>query len=312
MHLSEFTDDRYDIDVRQSGNDVTVTTASIVSYLDTLIRYADRKSTEYFNSPLRFLEHILTFQSAAKMPHPSLEYTTVQPALDTYPKNATRNNANGTDTDVLERLKIREICEGWGMYRDAAEWQNYSSMFHPGAYITTSWTQGRLDDFIASSKEGFEKQTPHGPFPYILHRICGQTVDIQGDRAISKMKVTITCRIMLDDVEMDNEADTRFFFFLSKHGQGRWGVNFMTLLFDKDKMVPVVPGKAFDIPENEAKQYPSGYRYLAWAESKAGRPPKMDLNAHGPERDILYAKCKTWLEGGEVKPNLTGHDIVQH
>jgi hypothetical protein len=51
------------------------------------------------------------------------------------------------------------------MYRDAAEWQNYSSMFHPGAYITASYSQGRLDDFIASSKEGFEGQIPRGPFP---------------------------------------------------------------------------------------------------------------------------------------------------
>jgi len=38
----------------------------------------------------------------------------------------------------------------------------------------------------------------------------------------------------------------------------------------------------------------------------------MDLNAHGPERDVLYAKCKDWLEGREVKPNLTGHDVVEY
>jgi hypothetical protein len=35
----------------------------------------------------------------------------------------------------------------------------------------------------------------------------------------------------------------------------------------------------------------------------------MDLNAHGPERDVLYGKCKTWLEGGDVRPNLTGEDL---
>jgi hypothetical protein len=163
---------------------------------------------------------------------------------------------------------LRSLTLAPGLYRDAAEWSNYASMFHPSAFITTSWTQGRLKDFIESSKEGFEKQAPHGPFPYILHRICGQTVDLQGDRAISKMKVTIACRILIDGIEMDNEADTRFFFFLSKEG-GRWGVMFMTLLFDKDKMVPVVPGKSFDIPEEEVKRYPSGYRYLAWAESKS-------------------------------------------
>ena len=56
----------------------------------------------------------------------------------------------------------------------------------------------------------------------------------------------------------------------------------------------------------------SGYRYLAWCESKISQPPKMDLNSHGPERDILYAKCKDWLEGKKVQPNLTGKDVVDY
>ena len=101
-----------------------------------------------------------------------------------------------------------------------------------------------------------------------------------GERAVSKMKVTITCRILMEGVEMDNEAECRFFFLLSKRksdekgeeeeeaGEARWGADYMTLLFDKDKFVPVVPGKTFHVPEEEVAQYPSGYRYLAWAESK--------------------------------------------
>ena len=50
-------------------------------------------------------------------------YHTAQPAQSTYPTDALRNNANGKDLDKesLERFKVREICEGWGSYRDAAE-----------------------------------------------------------------------------------------------------------------------------------------------------------------------------------------------
>ena len=36
----------------------------------------------------------------------------------------------------------------------------------------------------------------------------------------------------------------------------------------------------------------------------------MDLNFHGPERDVLYRKLMDWLNGKEVKPNLTGDDVV--
>ncbi|KAK7964156.1 pep2-like protein [Apiospora saccharicola] len=73
---------------------------------------------------------------------------------------------------------------------------------------------------------------------------------------------------------------------------------------------PTVGG--FDIPESKVEKYPSGYRYLCWCEDKVGHPPKLDLSAHGPERDILYKKCKDWLEGNEVKPNLTGNDIIDY
>ncbi|KAF9697766.1 hypothetical protein EKO04_004226 [Ascochyta lentis] len=149
------------------------------------------------------------------------QYPTTQPAKATYPDNALRNNSKGRDLDkeALERFKIREICEGWGVYRDAAE--------------------------------------------YIHELVWKASADL-----------------------------------------------FYTLLFDKDKFVPVNPEKTFHIPEEEVRKYPSGYRYLAWAESKIGSPPKMNLNSHGPERDVLYGKCKAWVEGKEIVPDLTGNDIA--
>ncbi|KAK0663869.1 Pea pathogenicity protein 2 [Lasiodiplodia hormozganensis] len=223
-----------------------------------------------------------------------------------WPSEASRNNATGTDAEVLDRFKIREICEGWGCYRDAAEWENYRSMFWDDAYIATSWKQGSIDEFIKASKDGFARGKE---FMYIMHRLIGQTVDVQGNRAVSKMKVTITCRFTFNNIEVDNEADCRFFFMLEKR-EGRWGICFYTLLFDKDKMIPVHPGRTFDIPEKDVMKYPSGYRYLAWLEDQIDTPPKLDLNSHGPERDILYKKCKDWLEGKVVKPNLTGTDTI--
>ena len=73
---------------------------------------------------------------------------------------------------------------------------------------------------------------------------------------VNMMKTTITVRFTFNGIEVDNEADCRFYFLLEKR-QGRWGVCFYTLLFDKDKMVPVHPGKSFDIPEKEVMKFPS-------------------------------------------------------
>jgi hypothetical protein len=107
------------------------------------------------------------------MPPANDPYKTTQAPEDTYPEHAERNNSKGTLEDLgqnaLERFKIREICEGWPVYRDAAEWRNYRSMvsgpqtflndwlikvqFHDDAYIATSWKQGTIDEFIKASIE---------------------------------------------------------------------------------------------------------------------------------------------------------------
>lgn len=54
------------------------------------------------------------------------------------PLDATRNN--GPADLALERWKLRELAEGWPMYRDACEWENLESIFAPTAYIYTTWT----------------------------------------------------------------------------------------------------------------------------------------------------------------------------
>jgi len=38
----------------------------------------------------------------------------------------------------------------------------------------------------------------------------------------------------------------------------------------------------------------------------------MDLNSHRLERDILYRKCKDWLERKKITPNLTGTDEIKY
>ncbi|KAK1065811.1 hypothetical protein LTR74_007692 [Friedmanniomyces endolithicus] len=119
-------------------------------------------------------------------------------------------------------------------------------MFHGDAYIATSWHQAGIADFIEASK-GFAMQGEG--FIYILHRIIGQTVDVQGV-------------VERGGFEMDNEANCRFSFVLEKR-KGKRGVVFYTLLFDKDKMVPVSPGREYVILKEEASKYPSGYRYMA-------------------------------------------------
>ncbi|KAK0319386.1 hypothetical protein LTR82_009451 [Friedmanniomyces endolithicus] len=71
------------------------------------------------------------------------------------PHKAIRNN--GPTDLAIERFKLRELAEGWPMYRDSCEWENLASIFAPNAYIYTSWTgKTPYQNFIAASKAGMD------------------------------------------------------------------------------------------------------------------------------------------------------------
>lgn len=113
----------------------------------------------------------------------------------------------------LERT-VSHIC------RDACEWTNFESLFHPDAVVYTTWS-GRIPyaDFIASSKQSLA----NGAF--IMHRCHGITTDINHDmtRAVTKMKATITQRFTIDGCEVDAESDCRFCFFGSNYPNRKLG-----------------------------------------------------------------------------------------
>ncbi|KAH6699706.1 pathogenesis associated protein [Leptodontidium sp. 2 PMI_412] len=234
-----------------------------------------------------------------------------------HPKNAIRNN--GPDHLTLERYKLRELAEGWPCYRDACEWENLVSIFHPDAYIYTTWT-GRTHyaKFIEGSKAGMDKGA------FIMHRIHGSTTDInpEATRAVTKMKATITQRFVLPQAgqekdktcEVDAESDCRFIFFWQKEPAGsqfagEWRARFARHWYEKDKLVPVNPQKIPALSEEKLAKFPSGYRYLGYCQEETmGIQVLLDLPGHrreadninGQKHDILYWQAKDWVEGKEI------------
>lgn len=114
--------------------------------------------------------------------------------------------------------------------RDACEWENLESIFHPDAYIYTTWT-GRTHhkDFIKASQAGMDKGA------FIMHRCHGISTDINsaGTRAVTKMKATITQRFDLEGCEADAESDCRFCFFWLKSSHGEWQARFVRHWYEK-------------------------------------------------------------------------------
>ncbi|KAJ7162911.1 hypothetical protein C8R46DRAFT_1101844 [Mycena filopes] len=217
----------------------------------------------------------------------------------TRPTNAVRNN--GPDELVLERFKLRELAEGWPVYRDAREWENFRSIFHPEAYVYTTWT-GRIsiEDFIAISKDGMDAGA------FIMHRVHGSSVDLAGKRAVVKMKATITQRFELppDSIAVDAESDCRFCMFFEKNSEGAWGARFVRHIYEKDKLIPVDPRRIPAIDDEKLAVFPSGYRYLAYCQEECmlGIKVKRDMpGIRGEEHDQLLRQAKAWLDGEDIE-----------
>lgn len=179
------------------------------------------------------------------------------------PVQAIRNN--GQDHLALERWKLRELAEGWPMYRDSCEWENLESIFAPNAYIYTTWTGKTFyKDFLTASKAGMDKGA------FIMHRCLGATTDINQDatRAVTKMKAIITQRFdNIGGAAADAEADCRFIFFWEKGTdgvadipKGEWRARYVRHLYEKDRLIPVNPSKVPVLDEKLLEEFPPGYR----------------------------------------------------
>ncbi|KAL2884205.1 hypothetical protein SGCOL_000144 [Colletotrichum sp. CLE4] len=188
---------------------------------------------------------------------------------------------------------------------DACEWENFESIFHPGAYVYTTWS-GRVPftDFIAASKAGMDKGA------FIMHRChgCSTDINIEGTRAVTKLKATITQRFEIDGVEFDVEADCRFCFYFEKVGD-RWGARLVRHWYEKDKVIPCNPSKFPKIDEERLVAFPPGYKYLAYfQELTMGVKVLLDMPGHRrhvgtvnlEKHDLLYWQAKEWLEGKAI------------
>ncbi|KAL2752329.1 hypothetical protein ACRALDRAFT_1072303 [Sodiomyces alcalophilus JCM 7366] len=194
------------------------------------------------------------------------------------------SHINGTSEELLHRLAVSELCRGWPVYRDASEWMNFRSLFTHDASVWTTWSGPRsVDDFIAISQAG------KAAGAFIQHREAGTLVELNSEknRAIGKMKATITQRFVSPEgVEYDVDCDCRFLFFCtyvngtaeenSKDTEsvggsgGQWKAQYVKLIYEKDRVVPVDGVNVPKFEQEELEKYPVGYRYLSVAQASLG------------------------------------------
>src|ERR1700741_3906752 len=116
-----------------------------------------------------------------------------------------------------DRALIRDLVENWAIWRDAGDWERFSTVWHDDGFMMATWFQGPARDFIRVSRLGFESGVS------ILHFLGGTSIDLaeNGGRAVAQTKMTISQRGDVHGVECDVVCTGRFYDFLEKR-DGAW------------------------------------------------------------------------------------------
>jgi hypothetical protein len=188
---------------------------------------------------------------------------------------------------------IRDLVENWVVWRDAGDWERFATVWHDDGVMMATWFQGPARDFIRVSREGFERGVR------ILHFQGGTSIDLRGDRAIAQTKMTITQRTNVEGVECDVVCTGRFYDFLERR-EGRWGLVLRQPIYEIDRLTPTTPPPTPgpELDQELLAQFPSGYRHLAYIQTKIGFDVKRDMpGLIGPEVEDLYRRGAEWLAG---------------
>lgn len=197
----------------------------------------------------------------------------------------------GGDAEDDRRAIIR-LVNDWVVFRDAGYWDRFAGVWHHDGRMHATWFQGPATEFIAASRAGRKAGVN------ILHTICGISVDIAGDRAIAQTKMVINQRADVHGVRCDVECFGRFYDFLERR-DGRWGIVLRQPIYEKDRILSVVPGAAIQLDESILQGFPVGYQHLAYVQTQVGMTVVRDMpGLDGDAVEELYRRGASWLNGG--------------
>ena len=193
--------------------------------------------------------------------------------------------------EAADRRAIRELVENWAIWRDARDWERFSTVWHEDGRMMATWWQGPFDEFIRVSQQGWDRGVR------ILHFLGGSTVELRRDRAIAQTKMTITQRVAVHGIDCDVVCTGRFYDFFARR-EGRWGLVLRQPIYEIDTMTPVSPGPAPSLDPELLARFPAGYRHLAYVQTLVGYEVKRDMpGLDGPELERLYEQGAAWLQG---------------
>ena len=105
---------------------------------------------------------------------------------------------------------------------------------------------------------------------YAVHRLSPPAVRVNGDRALAELPLIIEWRIDIDGTEADLASACRSQYRTVRGDDGLWRIAAITSIYEKDTLVPVLPGARLAVDAAQLAGYRSSYRFLAWYLNRKG------------------------------------------
>ncbi|WP_410623681.1 nuclear transport factor 2 family protein [Amycolatopsis sp. cmx-8-4] len=189
------------------------------------------------------------------------------------------------DVVAVTQLILRER-----QARDRGRWDRLRACYAPDATVRLSWFRGSGEEFAARSRE------MAGRGDVARHRLAPPVVDLDGTRAVVEVPAAIEVRTALDGIDVDLTSYARLLYRAELRAR-RWQIRSLDPVYERDVIVPVLPGATLAIHPNVLIGFRSSYQFLAYVLQGRGYPVANDLygdDCPGKAAE-LYESLYAWL-----------------
>jgi hypothetical protein len=197
---------------------------------------------------------------------------------------------------LADKFLIAELAQAERRARDAKDWQLMLDCYHGDARIFLSWIDAGPAEFVRRSQR--MAQVPGG---HAIHQNGVTLVQLNADRALADTSCAILMRRFFDGVECDLAGYCRHRSRVQRR-DGTWRLLSLVGVYEKNTLVPVLPGAAPKLDEQRLASYRPSYNFQCYHREQEGNTPLADRP--GTDRpdlvDALEAADRAWLSGADV------------
>jgi hypothetical protein len=150
-----------------------------------------------------------------------------------------------TPVEEVIQLVLRERRS-----RDRGWWDQMAACFAGDSVVDMSWFTGSGAEFVRESR----RMSGGGWGGHSAHRLSPPAVRVRGDRALAELPLAIEFRVSIGGIEADLTSHARSQYRAQQTG-GSWRIARITSIYERDTLIPSVPGTRLDIDPQERDAY---------------------------------------------------------